>query len=32
MLETATFRWVNVEIDVFDGLLMDYARANQGAA
>jgi pantetheine-phosphate adenylyltransferase len=27
MLETATFKWVNVEIDVFDGLLMDYARA-----
>ena len=27
MLETATFKWINVEIDVFDGLLMDYARA-----
>ena len=27
MLETATFKWTNVEIDVFDGLLMDYARA-----
>jgi pantetheine-phosphate adenylyltransferase len=29
MLETATFKWVNVEIDVFDGLLMDYARAKK---
>jgi pantetheine-phosphate adenylyltransferase len=27
MLETVTFKWTNVEIDVFDGLLMDYARA-----
>jgi pantetheine-phosphate adenylyltransferase len=27
MLETATFKWDNVQIDVFDGLLMDYARA-----
>ena len=31
MLETATFRWVNVEIDVFDGLLMDYARAKKAS-
>src|ERR1700729_2887796 len=29
MLETSTFKWVNVEIDVFDGLLMDYARAKK---
>jgi pantetheine-phosphate adenylyltransferase len=29
MLETATFQWSNVEIDVFDGLLMDYARAKR---
>jgi pantetheine-phosphate adenylyltransferase len=29
MLETATFQWTNVEIDVFDGLLMDYARAKK---
>ena len=27
MLETVTFKWTNVEVDVFDGLLMDYARA-----
>jgi pantetheine-phosphate adenylyltransferase len=27
MLETVTFDWKNVEVDVFDGLLMDYARA-----
>ncbi len=31
MLETATFKWVNVEIDVFDGLLMDYARAKKAS-
>lgn len=27
MLEVVTFDWKNVEVDVFDGLLMDYARA-----
>ena len=27
MLETVTFEWKNVEVDVFDGLLMDFARA-----
>jgi pantetheine-phosphate adenylyltransferase len=27
MLEMVTFDWKNVEVDVFDGLLMDYARA-----
>jgi pantetheine-phosphate adenylyltransferase len=27
MLEAATFDWKNVEVEVFDGLLMDYARA-----
>jgi pantetheine-phosphate adenylyltransferase len=27
MLEAVTFRWKNVEVDLFDGLLMDYARA-----
>ena len=26
MLEAVTFDWKNVEADVFDGLLMDYAR------
>jgi len=27
MLEGVTFDWENVEVEVFDGLLMDYARA-----
>jgi pantetheine-phosphate adenylyltransferase len=27
MLEGVTFDWKNVEVEVFDGLLMDYARA-----
>jgi pantetheine-phosphate adenylyltransferase len=27
MLETVTFDWKNVEVDIFEGLLMDYARA-----
>jgi len=27
LLETTTFDWKNVEVDVFDGLLMDYARS-----
>ena len=27
MLEAVTFEWTNVEVDVFDGLLMNYARA-----
>ena len=26
MLEAVTYTWKNVEVDVFDGLLMDYAR------
>lgn len=26
MLEAVTFDWKNVEVDVFDGLLMDFAR------
>ncbi|HTS12393.1 MAG TPA: pantetheine-phosphate adenylyltransferase [Candidatus Limnocylindrales bacterium] len=26
MLEGVTYEWKNVEVDVFDGLLMDYAR------
>jgi pantetheine-phosphate adenylyltransferase len=30
MLEAVTFEWKNVVVDVFEGLLMDYARA-QGA-
>src|SRR5208282_4772735 len=28
MLEAVTFDWKNVEVDVLDGLLMDYARAH----
>src|SRR6202035_1849413 len=31
LLETTTFDWKNVEVDVFDGLLMDYARAKNAA-
>jgi len=27
MLEAVTFEWKNVEVDVFDGLLMEYARS-----
>jgi pantetheine-phosphate adenylyltransferase len=27
LLEAVTFDWKNVEVDVFDGLLMDYARS-----
>jgi pantetheine-phosphate adenylyltransferase len=27
MLEAVTFDWKNVEVELFDGLLMDYARA-----
>jgi pantetheine-phosphate adenylyltransferase len=30
MLEAVTFEYQNVQVEVFDGLLMDYAR-NQGA-
>jgi pantetheine-phosphate adenylyltransferase len=26
MLEAVTFEWKNVEVEIFDGLLMDYAR------
>jgi len=29
MLEAVTYNWKNVEVDVFDGLLMDYAREKQ---
>jgi pantetheine-phosphate adenylyltransferase len=31
MLESLTFEWKNVEVDTFDGLLVEYAR-NQGAS
>jgi pantetheine-phosphate adenylyltransferase len=31
MLEAVTFEWKNVEVEIFDGLLMDYARS-QGAS
>jgi pantetheine-phosphate adenylyltransferase len=31
MLETVTFDWKNVEVDVFEGLLMDYARARSAS-
>ncbi len=31
MLETVTFDWKNVEVDVFEGLLMDYARARNAS-
>jgi pantetheine-phosphate adenylyltransferase len=31
MLEVVTFDWKNVEVDVFDGLLMDYARARSAS-
>jgi pantetheine-phosphate adenylyltransferase len=31
MLETITFEWKNVQVEVFNGLLVDYAR-NQGAS
>jgi pantetheine-phosphate adenylyltransferase len=27
MLEAVTFEWKNVEVEIFDGLLMDYARS-----
>jgi pantetheine-phosphate adenylyltransferase len=30
MLSEATHAWGNVEVDVFDGLLMDYARQKKG--
>lgn len=32
MLEAVTFDWKNVEVDVFEGLLMDYARAREAGA
>ena len=31
MLESITFEWKNVQVEVFNGLLVDYAR-NQGAS
>src|SRR5277367_2584313 len=31
MLEAVTFEWENVEVEVFDGLLMDYARARNAS-
>jgi pantetheine-phosphate adenylyltransferase len=31
MLEAVTFEWKNVEVDVFDGLLMDYARTRHAS-
>ena len=27
MLEAVTFEWKNVEVEIFEGLLMDYARS-----
>lgn len=32
MLESVTFDWKNVEVDVFDGLLMDYAKERSACA
>ena len=32
MLEAVTFDWKNVEIDVFEGLLVEYARARRREA
>ena len=32
MLEAVTFDWKNVEVEVFEGLLMDYARARNAAS
>ena len=32
MLEAVTFDWKNVEMDVFDGLLVEYARAERSAS
>jgi pantetheine-phosphate adenylyltransferase len=29
MIEAVTFEWKNVQVDVFEGLLMDYARARE---
>ena len=29
MLKAVTFDWANVEVDMFDGLLVDYARAQE---
>jgi pantetheine-phosphate adenylyltransferase len=31
MLEAVTFQWKNVEVDVFEGLLMEYARAKNAS-
>jgi pantetheine-phosphate adenylyltransferase len=31
MLEAVTFEWKNVEVEMFDGLLMDYARARSAS-
>jgi pantetheine-phosphate adenylyltransferase len=31
MLEAVTFEWKNVEVDVFEGLLVDFARSRGGA-
>ena len=31
MLEAVTFDWKNVEVEVFEGLLMDYARARNAS-
>jgi pantetheine-phosphate adenylyltransferase len=31
MLEAVTFDWKNVEVEVFEGLLMDYARARSAS-
>ncbi len=32
MLEAVTFDWKNVEVDVFEGLLVDYARTRKAPA
>lgn len=31
MLEAVTFDWKNVEVEIFEGLLMDYARARNAS-
>ena len=31
MLEAVTFDWKNVEVEIFEGLLMDYARARSAS-
>ena len=31
MLEAVTFDWKNVEVDIFDGLLVEYARSQNAS-